>query len=124
MPINPIIKFWYKFFDKNEYQNLKYQAAQDDGVKYYNTEIYGKILEIEKKIKDNKELSFLHSGHMGDIIYSLPVIRELSKNHKCNLFIQINKPMVVKYQNHPSKNVFLDKRIVDLLLPLLKKQSY
>ena len=124
MPINPIIKFWYKFFDKNEYQNLKYQAAQDDRVKYYNTEIYGKILEIEKKIENNRELSFLHSGHMGDIVYSLPVIKELSKNHKCNLFIQINKPMVVKYQNHPSKNVFLDKRIVDLLLPLLKKQSY
>ena len=34
------------------------------------------------------ELNFLHSGHMGDIINALPVIKQLSKTHKCNLFIQ------------------------------------
>ncbi len=77
-------------------------------------------INIERK----KELSLIHSGHLGDVIYSLPVIKELSKNHKCNLYIQINKPMPVKYSNHPSGNVYLDKRIVNLFLPLLKCQNF
>ena len=103
MSNNPVLKLWYKIFDKNKYQNFKYKAALADRVKYYNTQIYDKILEIQKKIENNKELSFLHSGHLGDIVYSLPVIKELSKNHNCNLYIQINKPMTAYYQNHFEK---------------------
>ena len=124
MPINPIIKFWYKFFDKNEYQNLKYQAAQDDRVKYYNTEIYGKILEIEKKIENNRELSFLHSGHLGDIIDSLAMIKEISKTRTCKLFIEADKKIDVKFNKHPAGNVFLNKKMVNMILPLLNEQSY
>ena len=124
MSNNPVLKLWYKIFDKNKYQNFKYKAALADRVKYYNTQIYDKILVIQKKIENNTELTFLHSGHLGDIVYSLPVIKELSKNHICNLYIQINKPMTAYYQNHPSDNVFLDKRIVNLLLPLLRNQTF
>ena len=121
---NPILKLWYKAFNKNKYQNLKYKKASLDRIKYYNTEIYDKILGIQEKIENNKELSFLHSGHLGDLIYSLPVIKELSKNHICKLYIQINKPMIVGYHNHPSGKVYLDKRIVDLILPLLRNQTF
>ena len=32
--------------------------------------------------------------------------------------------MPVAYSNHPSGNVYLDKRIVDLFLPLIKSQKY
>ncbi len=32
--------------------------------------------------------------------------------------------MLVKYPNHPSGNVYLDERIVNLLLPLLKNQNF
>jgi len=124
MPINPILKLWYKIFDKDKYQNLKYRISESDRVKYYNTKIFDKILKVQNNIKNNKELSFLHSGHMGDIVYSFPVIKELSKNHNCNLYIQINKPMKAYYHKHPSQNVFLDERIVKLLLPLLRKQSF
>ena len=49
--------------------------------------------------------------------YSL-VIKELSKTHKCNLFIGVGKKMPIKYSNHPSGNVYLDKRIVELFIPL------
>jgi len=121
---NFLVKLWYKFFKSNEYQNYKYNIKLNDRIKYYNTKVYDKILEVQKNIKNNKELSFLHSGHLGDIIYSLPVIKELSKTHLCKLYIQINKPMPVHYHNHPSGKVFLDKRIVDLVLPLLRNQSY
>ena len=36
------------------------------------------IKKIQDKIEDKKELSFLHSGTSGDIINSLPIIKELS----------------------------------------------
>lgn len=50
-----------------------------------------KLYFIDKVIENNKVLNFLHSGHMGDLIYALPVIKKLSENHTCNLFIGINK---------------------------------
>lgn len=121
---NPVLKLWYKIFNKSKYQHFKYKKNLSNRIKYYNSQIYNKILEIEKNIENNKELSFLHSGHLGDIIYSLPVIKELSKKHNCKLYIQTNKPMTVDYQNHPSGKVYLDKRIVELLLPLLRSQTF
>jgi len=124
MSNNLILKFWYKIFNKSKYQHLKYKNNLSNRVNYYNSQIYEKILEIEKKIKNNRELSFLHSGHLGDIMYSLPVIKELSKNHDCKLYIQSDKPMETDYQNHPSGKIYLDKRIINLFLPLLKIQPY
>ena len=83
-----------------------------------------KLNNIQNQIKNKNELSFLHSGHSGDIINALPVIKELSKTHKCNLYIQINKPMNLSYYKHPAGNVLIDERIFNLLLPLLKSQKY
>ena len=121
---NPILKLWYKIFSKSKYQIYKHKKAQFDRIKFYNEEVYDNILNIQKNIENKKELSFLHSGHMGDLIYSLAVIKELSKNHTCKLYIEINKTMPSGYENHPSGKYFLDKRIVELLLPLLKDQKY
>lgn len=121
---NSLLKLWYKIFSRSKYQDLKYEEKLDEKLKYYKSKIYDKILEIQNNIENKKELAFLHSGHLGDIIYSLPVIKELSKNHTCNLYIQVNKPMTLHYQNHPSGRVYLDRRIVDLFLPLLKCQNF
>jgi|TARA_B100001079_G_scaffold186996_1_gene161049 hypothetical protein len=117
-------KIWLKIFDKDKYRDLKNFERKKINLDNYHSNIYKKILEIRENIERKKELSLIHSGHLGDVIYSLPVIKELSKNHKCNLYIQINKPMPVKYSNHPSGNVYLDKRIVNLFLPLLKCQNF
>ena len=124
MPISSILKLYNKIFRRDKYYQLKYQKLLDDRINYYNSEIYKKILEIEKNIKDKKELSFLHSGHLGDIIYALPTIKELSKNHVCNFYIQINKPMELHYPKHPSGDFYLDRRITELFIPLLEKQNY
>tara|TARA_Y100000590_G_scaffold469849_1_gene660146 strand:+ start:2376 stop:3290 length:915 start_codon:yes stop_codon:yes gene_type:complete len=121
---NLFLKLWYKIFNKEKYQDYKYKKNLYKRVEYYNSKIYDKILEIEKNIENNQELTFLHSGHLGDIVYSMPVIKELSKKHKCKLYIQVNKPMIVDYQNHPSGKVFLDKRIVNLALPLFRNQNF
>ncbi len=122
MPNNFLIKLWYKFFNREKYIDLKNEKRTSDRVKYYNSRIYAQILEIQKKIENNKELSFLHSGFIGDVIYSLPTIKELSKSHKCKLYVQIEKPILGPYES--SKKVFINKRCGDLILPLLRNQDF
>ena len=117
-------KLLFKIFNKKKYQALKNFEKKRYILEKYNSDTYKKILKIKEIIETKKEISLIHSGHLGDIIYSLPVIKKLSKEHKCNLYIKINKPMPVAYSNHPSGNVYLDKRIVDLFLPLIKSQKY
>ena len=84
------------------------------------------IKTISKKIKSKKEINFLHSGHLGDIINSLPYIKEISKNKKCNLFINLNKKIEISRINnlHPAKNYFLKDNSYKKLYPLLKIQPY
>ena len=72
-------KLWFKIFNKTKYQNLKNLEKKNKDLYHYKSNIYKKIIEIKNNIENKKELSFLHSGHLGDIIYSLPVIKELSK---------------------------------------------
>ena len=115
-------KLWYKFFNKEKYIDLKNEKRTSDRVKYYNSRIYAQILEIQKKIENNKELSFLHSGRIGDVIYSLPTIKELSKSHKCKLYVQIEKAILGPYES--SRKVFINKRCGDLILPLLRNQDF
>ena len=120
---NFLLKLWYKAFDKSKYLDIKNKNRLIKNVKYYNSKIYSQIVDIQKKIDNNKELSFLHSGQLGDLIYSLATIKELSKTHKCKLYIQINKPMSLEYGSLPKK-VFLSKKSGDLILPLLKNQNF
>ena len=122
MSNNFLTKLWYKIFNKGKYIDLKNEKRTSDRVKYYNSSIYAQILEIQKKIENNKELSFLHSGRIGDVIYSLPTIKELSKSHKCKLYVQIEKPILGPYE--ASRKVFINKRCGDLILPLLRNQDF
>ena len=81
---------------------------------------------ISLKIKKKTTINFSHSGHLGDIINSLPVIKEISKKKNCNLFIRVNKPTNLKIidKTHPSGEFFLSHNGYSKILPLLKKQSY
>ena len=85
-----------------------------------------KVLQISKKLKLKKEINFLHSGHLGDIINSLPFIKEIAKRKKCNLLINLNKRINIDNINnlHPSKGFFLKKNSYEKLLPLLKVQPF
>jgi len=84
-----------------------------------------KLYFIDNVIENNKVLNFLHSGHIGDLIYALPAIKKLSENHTCNLFIGINKIFTnEKYKNHTSAGVFINDRIFNYAFPLLEKQKY
>lgn len=109
-------KFFKKLFiNKNKDKDKKYKIFIEPKIK--------KFAEIIS-LKDN--ISFLHYGHLGDIINSLPVIKELSKNKNCSLYIQKEKkiPNQVVSKDHPFGSVFLSEKSISKILPLLKEQKF
>ena len=72
-----------KLFNNDKYRNIKYLEKRKNNLDHYNSNIYKKILNNNKTIKNKKELNFVHSGHLGDIIYSLATIKKLSETHVC-----------------------------------------
>lgn len=119
-----LAKYWYKYTNKKKYRSLKNKLNQEKKVKRYNQNYSAVIESILHKIQHQKNLTFRHSGHLGDIVYSLPVIKELSKTHDCTLYIRADKPMNSEYYKHPSGNVMLSRNIISKFLPLLQKQDY
>ena len=71
----------------------------------------------------NNEISFLHSGHLGDVINALPVLKELSRNHKCNLYLKINEPLESNAWSykHEGDKIYMSEKMVKMVMPLLKK---
>ena len=117
-------KIWKKISNKKDYQELKELEKIEKSSIEFKEKYEPLINEIQKKIETKKELSFKHSGHSGDIINSLPVIKELSKTHKCNLLINIDKPLTTIYKKHPGEKVYINEKIFQMLLPLIKSQTY
>ena len=103
------------FKDKNKTNEEKYSKT-----------ILPKIEKFSKNLELKNNVSFLHYGHLGDIINCLPIIKEISKNKSCSLFIQENKPIPghAITKDHPFGSVYLNKNAIVKLIPLLKKQSY
>ena len=111
-------KIFYKLFKNKSDQRKLTQLEKYD-------KKYKKIIDdIYYTIQHNKEINFLHSGHCGDLIYSFAVIKKLSLTHKCNFYVGLNKTNKSYYKNHPSGNIFINERMLNLLLPLLEKQSF
>ena len=71
-------KIFYKFTSPEKYNDYKINLAIQKKIKWYNSGIQDQIIDIQKKIENQNELSFLHSGHSGDIVDSLAVIKEIS----------------------------------------------
>ena len=94
--------------------------------KIYKNYTYPKIKKFQNIVKTKEDISFLHYGHLGDIINSLPIIKEISKNKRCSLYIQKNKliPRHVVSKDHPFGSVYLTEKSILKMLPLLKQQEY
>lgn len=92
----------------------------------YKLKILPKIKNFYEVIKSNKEIAFLHYGNLGDIINSLPVIKEIAKSKICNLYIQKDKkiPKNVNSKDHLFGKVYLNENSIIKLLPLLKYQQF
>ena len=61
----------------------------------------------------------MHSGHIGDIINILPIVKELAKTHVCVLYINIDKPLDVYHHRHQAGNVYLNKKIFEYRFTIL-----
>ena len=121
-----INKFLLKLVNKKKYQKYKNEKKFRDKVMSFKKYTEPKIVEISKRINEKKEITFLHSGHLGDIINSLPLIKEISKSKKCKLFIEANKSLPSHAHDilHPFGNFFLTEEPIKKLFPLLNKQTY
>ena len=125
-----IKKLFYKLTNKDKHfyykMNLRKAANIKQNVRLFKKEFKQKIINIQKSIENKKELSFLHYGHLGDVVNSLPVIKELSKTHKCNFYIQAKKPLEPNARHYKrfGDYVFLTEANVDMLLPLFMNQPY
>tara|TARA_B000000557_G_C20734143_1_gene425601 strand:+ start:100 stop:972 length:873 start_codon:yes stop_codon:yes gene_type:complete len=94
--------------------------------KNYSDLIIPKIEKFSEILKTKNSISFLHYGHLGDLIHSLPLLKEISKNKTCNLYIEKNKPLPkhAVMKGHPAGSVFLNENTILKLMPLLKEQKF
>jgi hypothetical protein len=122
--ITEIIKLWLRLVNKSRYFEYKFQL-KEQGVKMRHTEfLEGELTRIRKAIVQKKTLTFKHSGHMGDLIYALPVIKTLAQNAQCELYIQLDQRIGRNYHKHPNGNIMINQRGFLMLKPLLEHQSY
>jgi virulence-associated protein VapD len=117
-------KLFYKVTNKETYNEYKVNLEREKRLKWYKSGYQNQIIDIQKKIDNKKELNFLHGGQLGDIVDSLALIKKLSETHKCKLYLDVdNKNKSLKFKNHVGK-AFLNDKMVNMLMPLLKKQSF
>ena len=121
-----IEKILLKIFNKKKYIKFKYNEIKIKNKNLYDKKIKIKLDEISLALQKKNEINFLHSGHLGDTINALPMIKEISKTKKCNYYIEANKrlPDHILDMSHPFGKFFLTDKAVDMLLPLLKVQKY
>ena len=102
-------KIWIKLFSKSKYKSFKEERNKILAKRIYENKLEKELKKISLAIKEKEEITFLHSGHLGDIINSLPSIKEIAKNKKCKLFIKIQEGYLLE----PS---------IKKLLPLLENK--
>ena len=111
-------KLYYKIF-KNDQKNV-YKTQEK--INFFKKNYENQIININNIIETKRNLNFFHSGPLGDLIYSLPLINKLSENHTCNLYVNLNKKFTYEYYKHTANGYFIDERTFKFLSPLLKKQ--
>ncbi len=117
-------KFWLKRVNKPKYFEYKLQLKDENIIHRFDENFQNNLRLISKVISEKKEINFNHSGHLGDLVYALAVIKEISKIHTCNLFITINKTIGRNYHKHPTGNVMITERSYLMMEPFLVSQSY
>ena len=120
---NFLKKYWFKIINKQKNEEKKILKRIQHDKNIFQKKFESQINNFNKKIESEGPLNLLHSGHAADIVNVLPVIKELSKRHICNLYIRINKSLKY-YHKHPAGNVFINTKIYNMLKPLLATQKY
>jgi len=119
-------KVWLKFGNKKKYSEYKHEQLKQKRKFLYDNKIKNFLDKIDNCLNSKNEISFLHSGHLGDVVNALPLIKEISKLKKCNYFIEAEKPIPKHLlgSSNPYGDFYLTNKSVDMILPLLKNQKY
>ena len=75
-----IKKIYLKIFKRKKYIKYKDEELKIKNKNLFEKNIKNELDKIDKVLKEKKEISFLHSGHLGDIINSLPLIKEIASH--------------------------------------------
>ena len=120
-----LTKVWLRLTDSSKYLDYKLYLKEQKIIQKYS-EIFESVYNKTKvAIEIKEEINFKHSGHIGDLMYALPVIKEISKTKKCNFYICTNHILGKKgYYKHPSGNIMISDKVLGMILPLLKNQLY
>ena len=128
-------KTWYKFTDREKYKAYKerlayvtdYNAAYSQLYKFIEERKELIAMEAINKIESGNNITTLHSGNAGDIIYSLPVVKKIAEitGRPVNYLLKLNEPLrLAKEMTHPLNNVMLNTKMAEGLIPLLTSQTY
>ena len=70
--------FLSKIFNKDKHKKIKIDLQQKKDVEIFRNKYESYINSIQKTLKNKQEITFLHSGHIGDVINILPIDLSLS----------------------------------------------
>ena len=118
-----ISNFLLKVFNRKEYLEMKRRRSSQENFKVSNKFERYNATGYFRFCKQAPIASFKHSGHTGDVIYSLPTIRELSVKAR----IYLNTGMGGYLPSdviHPYGTNSLPLEAIEKLVPLLESQSY
>jgi hypothetical protein len=114
----------------NFFKKMRLKIEAEDKVSYKYLKKIEKYKDGLKAVKppsltfpENRPLHFKHSGNCGDIIYAIPTMKAIAGEEDINLHLHIDQPAdYAGHVKHPLGNVMLNKKMADMLQPLLLSQ--
>ena len=97
-------KLWLKITDKKRYFEYKNFQIKKSTKLIYENKIKHYLENVDRTLRSNEEISFLHSGHLGDLINALPLTKrtkrvfnkKIFKNMKKNsIFISVSRDQTI-----------------------------
>lgn len=124
---NGLAKLWLKLTDREKYNWYKVELRAYRMKNYIDEHEILDSDQIKALAKRQGTLHFLHDGNAGDIIYSLPSVREARKitGAPVHLYLRLDQPHgIPSHYTHPLGGVMLNQQMFGMLHPLLTDQPY
>ncbi|RYY87711.1 MAG: hypothetical protein EOO15_11125 [Chitinophagaceae bacterium] len=113
-------KAWLKLTDPKAYQSYKYRKQRDVLWQHIQNRP-----RVPLELKGQGPVHFRHGGNAGDVIYALPALRALADGRPATLWLEVDRPADYHFSlQHVMGNVMMNRRMVEMLMPLLSAQSY
>lgn len=108
----------------NFFKKISLKLKDSVGYKHYKFEDQLKNLQHPSIIRGSKaDVHFMHSGNLGDIIYSIPCMYALAENANIHLHLKVNIDGSYGKMKHPLGKFMLNEKVAELLQPLLLAQN-